>query len=203
MRRSIELRRELAKVKPWDFVSHQMVCSDIRIECVHVPNNEEIRKLILEEAHFSPYTVHPGGTKMYRDLKRCFWWNGMKRDVVEFVEWCSTCQQVKAEHQRPAGPLQPLEILIWKWEAIAMDFLVGLPRTQAAYDVIWVIVDRLTKATHFISIKVKYSLEKLIELYLQEIVRLHRVLESIVLDRDPRFTSRFWKSLQQAMGTKL
>jgi hypothetical protein len=161
MRRSIELRRELAKVKPWDSVSHQMVCSDIRIECVRVPNNEEIRKLILEEAHFSPYTVHLGGTKMYQDLKRCFWWNGMKRDVVEFVEWCSTCQQVKAEHQRPAGPLQPLEIPVWKWEAIAMDFLVGLPRTQAGYDVIWVIVDRLTKVAHFISIKVKYSLEKL------------------------------------------
>jgi hypothetical protein len=70
-----------------------------------VPNNEEIRKLILEEAHFSPYSVHPGGTKMYCDLKKYFWWNGMKRDIAEFVERCSTCQQVKAEHQRPAGPL--------------------------------------------------------------------------------------------------
>jgi hypothetical protein len=170
---------------------------------VCVPNNEEIRKLILEEAHFSPYTVHPGSTKMYQDLKKRFWWNGMKQDVAEFVERCSTCQQVKAEHQRPAGPLQPLEIPVWKWEAIAMDFLVGLPRTQAGYDAVWVIVDRLTKAAHFIPIKVKYSLEKLAELYLQEIVRLHGVPESIVSDRDPRFTSRFWRSLQQAMGTKL
>jgi hypothetical protein len=169
----------------------------------YVPNNEEIRKLILEEAHFSPYTVHPGGTKMHQDLKKRFWWNGMKRDVAEFVERCSTCQEVKAEHQRPAGPLQPLEIPVWKWEAIAMDFLVGLPRTQAGYDAIWVIVDRLTKAAHFIPIKVKYSLEKLTELYLHEIVRLHGVPESIVSDRDPRFTSRFWMSLQKAMGTKL
>jgi hypothetical protein len=168
-----------------------------------VPNNEEIRKLILEEAHFSPYTVHPGGNKMYQDLKKRFWWNGMKRDVAEFVERCLTCQQVKAEHQRPAGPLQPLEIPVWKWEAIAMDFLVGLPRTQVGYDAIWVIVDRLTKAAHFIPIKVKYSLEKLTELYLHEIVRLHGVPESIVSDRDPRFTSRFWISLQKAMGTKL
>jgi hypothetical protein len=140
---------------------------------------------------------------MYQDLKKRFWWNGMKRDVAEFVERCSTCQQVKAEHQRPAGPLQPLEIPVWKWEEIAMDFLVGLSRTQAGYDAIWVIVDRLTKAAHFIPIKVKYSLEKLTELYLQEIVRLHGVPESIVSDRDPRFTSRFWMSLQQAMGTKL
>jgi hypothetical protein len=75
-----------------------------------VPNDEEIKKLILEETHFSPYSVHPGGTKMYRDLKGYFWWNGMKRDVAEFVERCLTCQQVKAEHQRPAGLLQPLEI---------------------------------------------------------------------------------------------
>jgi hypothetical protein len=85
----------------------------------------------------------------------------MKRDVAEFVKQCSTCQQVKAEHQRPIGPLQSLEIPVWKWEEIAMDFLVGLPRTQAGYDIIWVIVDRLTKAAHFIPIKMKYSLEKL------------------------------------------
>jgi hypothetical protein len=143
------------------FIYHNRVC---------IPNNEEIRKLILEETHFSPYTVHPKVTKMYQDLKRRFVWNRMKRDIVEFVEWCLTCQQVKAEHQRPAGPLQPLEIPVWKWEAITIDFLVGLPRTQAGYDAIWVIVDRLTKAAHFIPIKVKYSLKKLIELYLQEII---------------------------------
>jgi hypothetical protein len=143
------------------FRYHNRVC---------VPNNEEIMKLILDESHFSPYIVHPGSIKMYQDLKKCFWWNKMKRDVAEFVKRCSTCQQVKAKHRRLAGPLQPLEIPVWKWEEIAMDFLVGLPRTQAGYDVIWVIVDRLTKAAHFIPIKVKYSLKKLTELYLQEIV---------------------------------
>jgi hypothetical protein len=92
---------------------------------------------------------------MYQDLKRRFWWNEMKQDVDEFVEWCSTCQQVKVEHQRPAGPLQPLEIPVWKWEATTMDFLVGLPQTQAGYDAIWVIVDRLNKTAHFIQINEK------------------------------------------------
>jgi hypothetical protein len=140
---------------------------------------------------------------MYRDLKRHFLWNKMKQVVAEFVKRCSTCQQVKAEHQRPIGPLQSLEILMWKWEEIAMDFLVGLPRTQAGYDVIWVIVDRLTKAAHFIPIKMKYSLEKLAELCLQEIVRLHGIPKLIVSDRDSRFTSRFGMSLQKAMRTKL
>jgi hypothetical protein len=158
---------------------------------IYVPTNEEIRKLILEEAHFSPYSMHPGGTKMYRDLKKYSWWNGMKRDIAEFVARCSTCQQVKAEHQRPAGPLQPLEIPVWKWDSIAMDFLVGLPRTQTDHDAIWVIVDRLTKTAHFIPVNVEHSMEKLTELYLHEIVRLHGVPGSIVSDRDPRFTSRF------------
>jgi hypothetical protein len=147
--------------------------------------------------------VYFEGTKMYCDLKKYFWWNGMKWDIAKFVERCSTCQQVKAEHQRLAGSLQPLEVPVWKWESIAMDFLVGLPRTQTSHDAIWVIVDRLTKTAHFIPVTVKYSMEKLTELYLHEIVRLHGVPRSIKSVRDPRFTSRFWKSLQEAMGTKL
>ncbi len=99
----------------------------------------------------------------------------MKQDIAEFVARCFTCQQVKAEHQRPAGSLQPLEIPVWKWDSIAMDFLVGLPRTQTGHDAIWVIVDRLSKTAHFIPVKVKYSIEKLTELYRHEIVRLHGV----------------------------
>jgi hypothetical protein len=107
-----------------------------------IPNDKEIKKLILEEAHFSPYSIHHGGTKINCDLKKYFWWNGMKRDIAEFVERCSTCQQVKAEHQRPVGPLQPLEIPVWKWEVITMDFLIGLPQTWIGHDAIWVVVDQ-------------------------------------------------------------
>jgi hypothetical protein len=81
----------------------------------------------------------------------------MKRDVAEYVALCDTCQQVKAEHQRPAGLLQPLQVPECKWEEIAMNFIVGLPRTQSGYDSIWVIVDRLTKVAHFIPIKTTYS----------------------------------------------
>jgi hypothetical protein len=89
----------------------------------------------------------------------------MKRDITEYVSLCDTCQRVKAEHQRPAGLLQPLKIPEWKWEAIEMDIIVGLPRTQARYDSIWVIVDRLTKVAHFIPVKTTYSGAKLTELY--------------------------------------
>jgi hypothetical protein len=168
-----------------------------------VPKDSTIKREILEEAHHSPYTVHPGSTKMYRDLREVYWWNNMKREIAHFVEQCLTCQQVKVEHQRPSGLLQPLLIPEWKWENISMDFVCGLPRTSKNHDAIWVVVDRLTKSAHFIPIRMNYSLDKLAELYVNEIVRLHGVPVSIVSDRDPRFTSRFWGSLQKALGTKL
>ena len=97
----------------------------------------------------------------------------MKRDIVEFVSRCLVCQQVKAEHRKPSGTLQPLPIPEWKREHITMDFVVGLPRTRAGFDAIWVIVDRLTKSAHFLPIRNKFSLDRLVELYINEIVRLH------------------------------
>ncbi len=123
---------------------------------------------------------------------------GMKRDVAEFVSNCLTCQQLKAEHQVPAGLLHPLPMPELKWERITMDFVMGLLRTQKSHDAIWVIVDRLTKFAHFLPIRMDYSLERLAKLYIDEIVRLHGVPVSIVSDKDPRFTSRFWGSLQRA-----
>ncbi|GJU46532.1 retrotransposable element Tf2, partial [Tanacetum coccineum] len=113
----------------------------------------------MTEAHSSSFTIHPGLTKI-------FWWNGMKQDVATFVSKCMTCQQVKIEHQRASGLLQPLEIPMWKWDEISVDFVTGLPTTQ-------------------------------------KIVRLHGTPTSIVSDKDPKFTSRFWKGLQKAWGTRL
>ena len=127
----------------------------------------------------------------------------MKKEVSEFVYSCLTCQKAKIEHQKPAGKLHSLEIPQWKWDSISMDFVVGLPRSPRGLDSIWVIVDRLTKSAHFIPINIKFSLEKLTTLYISEIVRLHGVPSSIVSDRDPRFTSRFWGSLHKVLGTKL
>jgi hypothetical protein len=168
-----------------------------------VPNLKPTRELILREAHDSAYSIHPGRTKMYKDLKTRYWWYGMKRDVTEYVALCDTCQRLKAEHQRPAGLLQPLKIPEWKWEEIRMDFIVGLPRTQAGYDSIWVIVDRLTKVAHFIPVKATYSGAKLVELYMSRIVCLHGVPKKIVSDRGSEFTSKFWEKLHESMDTKL
>jgi hypothetical protein len=95
-----------------------------------VPQDKEIRDSILKEAHDSRYSIHPGCTNMYKDLKVRFWWEKMREDIAEYVARRDTCQRVKAEHQRPAGLLQPLEIPTWKWDDISMDFIVGLPHTS-------------------------------------------------------------------------
>ncbi|RVW41781.1 Transposon Ty3-G Gag-Pol polyprotein [Vitis vinifera] len=122
---------------------------------------------------------------------------------MQFVAQCLVCQQVKAEHQRPTGSLKPPSILEWRWENITMDFVTGLPRTLGGNNTIWVIVDRLTKSVHFLPMKVNFSMDRFASLYVREIVRMHGVPVSIVSDRDPCFTSRFWHSLQKALGTKL
>ena len=94
-----------------------------------VPDDSTLRESLLAEAHSSPFSIHPGSTKMYRDLRQNFWWNGMKEDVARQVSKCLTCQQVKIEHKRASGLLQPLDIPIWKWDEITMDFVTGLPKT--------------------------------------------------------------------------
>jgi hypothetical protein len=107
------------------------------------------------------------------------------------------------EHQRPAGLLQPLKIPEWKWEEIGIDFIVGLPRTQAGYDSIWVIVGCITKVTHFIPVKMTYSGAKVVELYMSRIVCLHGVSKKIVSDRGSQFISKFWEKLHESMDTML
>ena len=108
-------------------------------------------------------------------------------------------QKVKAEHQVPSGLLQPIKIPEWKWDRITMDFVVNLPVIGRKHDSVRVMVNRLTKSAHFPPVRTDYSLDKLAKLYIKKIVRLYGIPISIISDRDPRFTSRFWGSL----GTRL
>ena len=101
---------------------------------VVVPQLIDLREEILREFHYSRFVVHPGGTKMYRDLRRQCYWRGMKRHVGDFVRRCLTCSQVKAVHQKQAGLLQPLEVVEWKWVHVTMDFVTHLPRTPRRHD---------------------------------------------------------------------
>ncbi|GKD57222.1 putative reverse transcriptase domain-containing protein [Tanacetum coccineum] len=151
------------------------------LDRICVPLKGEVRTLIIDEAHKSKYSIHPGADKMYYDLRDRYWWPGMKKDIAEY---------------------QP-EIPVWKWEGIAMDFVTKLPRTSSGHDTIWVIVDRLTKSAHFLPMHEDYKMDRLVRFYLNEIVARHGVPISIISDHDSRFTSRFWQSLQEALGTRL
>nr|AAM00970.1 Putative retroelement [Oryza sativa Japonica Group]ABB47126.1 retrotransposon protein, putative, Ty3-gypsy subclass [Oryza sativa Japonica Group] len=197
-----ELKKNMRVGKARDF--HEDEHGTIWLgERLCVPDDKELKDLILTEAHQTQYSIHPGSTKMYQDLKEKFWWVSMRREIAEFVVLCDVCQRVKAEHQRPAGLLQPLQIQEWKWEEIGMDFITGLPRTSSGHDSIWVVVDRLTKVAHFIPVHTTYTGKRLAELYLSRIMCLHGVPKKIVSDRGSQFTSKFWQKLQEELGTRL
>ncbi|WVZ80711.1 hypothetical protein U9M48_028168 [Paspalum notatum var. saurae] len=154
-----------------------------------VPKDVELRKKILDEAHTSMFTMHPGSNKRYQDLKQKFWWTRMKWEIAKYVSKCDVCQRVKADHLKPASMLQPLALPAWKWEDIHMDFIVGLPRTQKGYDSIWVIIDRFTKSAHFILVKNRYNVQKYAKIYISRIVSLHEVPRTITSNRGSLFTA--------------
>ncbi|GJZ03166.1 putative reverse transcriptase domain-containing protein [Tanacetum coccineum] len=137
-----------------------------------------LRDLIMHEFHKSKYSIHPGSDKMYQDIKKLYWWPNMKAIIAEYVGKCLTCSRVKVECQKPSGLLVQPEIPMWKWERITMDFVTKLPKTSNGHDTIWVIVDHLTKSAHFIPTRATDN-------------------------RDSHFTSKFWQSLQNALGTQL
>ncbi|GKD66296.1 putative reverse transcriptase domain-containing protein, partial [Tanacetum coccineum] len=141
--------------------------------------------------------------KMYQDLKQLYWWPNMKENIATYVSKCLTCSKVKAEHQKPSGLLVQPEIPEWKWEKITMDFVTKLPKMANGYDTIWVIVDRLTKSPHFLPMRENDPMERLMKIYMKEVVTQHGVPVSIISDRDGRFTSLFWQALHKALGTRL
>ncbi|GJS06076.1 reverse transcriptase domain-containing protein [Tanacetum coccineum] len=168
-----------------------------------LPCYGDLRTVIMHESHKSKYSIHPGSDKMYQDMKKLYWWPNMKANIATYVSKCLTCAKVKAEHKRPSGLLVQPDIPEWKWDNITMDFVTKLPKSSQGYDTIWVIVDRLTKSAIFMPMRETDPLDKLARMYLKEVVTKHGIPVSIICDRDPRFSSNFWKSLQKALGTSL
>ncbi|GJX06583.1 putative reverse transcriptase domain-containing protein [Tanacetum coccineum] len=158
--------------------SDEMLCLNNRS---WIPRFGDLKALIMHESHKSKYSIHPGSDKIK----------------------CLTCAKVKIEYQKPSGLLVQPEIPQWKWENITMDFVTKLPKTATGQDTIWVIVDRLTKSAHILPMQEDDTLEKLTRQYLKEVVSKHGVLVSFISDRDGKFTSHFWKSLNKALGTRL
>jgi hypothetical protein len=147
-----------------------------------VPKNKDIKKKILDEAYLSKFSMHPGSTKMYHDLKPLYWWTRMKREIAQYVSGCDTCQRIKASHLKSAGALQLLSIPSWKWDDISMYFIVGLSNTSHHHDSIWVIKDRLTKVAHFLLVHTTDKAQKYAKLYIDRIMCLHGLPRTIVSD---------------------
>nr|GEV60228.1 reverse transcriptase domain-containing protein [Tanacetum cinerariifolium] len=158
-----------------------------------------LRGVIMHESHKSKYSIHPGSVKMYQDLKKLYWCPNMKAEIATNVSKCLTCAKVNAEYQKPSGLLVQPVIPVWKWENITMDFVTKFPKMSTGQDTLWVIVDRLTKSAHFLPMKENDSMEKLMRQYLKEVVSKHGVPVLIISDRDDKFTSQFWQSLNKAL----
>jgi hypothetical protein len=160
---------------------------------VYVPNVRKLKLAILKEMHNVAYVGHPGYQKNMAAVKGHYFWSGLKKEIVEYIAICMECQKVKAEHKHPAGLLQPLPIPEWKWDVVTMDFITRLPRTSKKHYSIMVVVDKLTKATHFIPLKTTHRAADVADIFLKEVSRLHGIPKTIMSDRDPKFTSNFWK----------
>nr|GEU78721.1 putative reverse transcriptase domain-containing protein [Tanacetum cinerariifolium] len=171
--------------------------------------NEDVGGMLVENAK-NPKAIREQKLEPRADGTQCLngrsWltcYPNMKADIATYVSKCFTCSKVKAEHQIPSGLLVQPKIPEWKWDNITMDFVTKLPKSSQGYDTIWVIVDRLTKSAIFTPMRETEPMEKLAIIYLKEVVARHRIPVSIICDRDPRFASNFWRSLQKALGTSL
>nr|GFB83473.1 putative reverse transcriptase domain-containing protein [Tanacetum cinerariifolium] len=172
-----------------------------KIRAINMTIESSIKDKILAAQNEASETVN-APAKMLRGLddKMERMMAGNKKDIALYVSKCLTCSKIKTEHQRPSGLLQQSK---WKWERISMDFITQFPRTGNGHDPIWVIVDMLSKSAHFLPIREDFKMDRLTRLYLNEIIARHGVPISIIFDRDGRFTSRFWQSMQEVLGTQL
>ena len=167
---------------------------------VYIPNSGYLRKLVLQEMHNVPYAGHPGYQKTLTVVRKEYFWPGMKKDVVDYIAKCMECQRVKVEHKHRAGLLQPLPILEWKWEVVTIDFITKLPRSSSRHDSIMVVVDKLTKAVHFVPVKLTHKVADVAEIYMKDIARLHGVPKAIVSDRDSKFNSNYGRDCLKNLG---
>lgn len=166
-----------------------------------IPDDPELRRCLLEESH--DLAGHFGADRTAELIARSFHWPKMAEDAQVYTRTCPACQRNKASNEVPLGLLQPLPIPERPWSSVSLDFITDLPRTEAGFDAILVVVDRLTKMAHFIPTVTTVDAPGTAELLMREVVRLHGLPQTLVSDRDPRFVSLFWETLFKLMGTKL
>ena len=168
-----------------------------------IPNDAALRTRIIHECHDTPTSGHLGKDKTLALAKRKFYWLGMDSDIVSYVTSCDAGQRNKPSHQSKMGLLQPLPIPHRPWSQVSLDLITALPRTLLGHDAIVVFVDKVTKMVHYVATTTNVTAPQLALLFMHEVVRLHGVPDSLLSDRDPRFTAHFWRSLWDQLGTKL
>jgi len=166
-----------------------------------IPSSSTLRKQVLETEHDSKIAGHFGRDKTFEMVTRNFYWPKMRAEIEDYVTTCPVCQRNKSSRHRRYGLLQPLETPYAPWADLAMDFITKLPSSRGMTQ-IWVIVDRFTKMAHFIPLPTNADTKLLAEVFLREIWRLHGLPQSIVSDRDPKFTAAYWSELMSRLGVK-
>jgi hypothetical protein len=161
-----------------------------------------MRENLLKEKHSGGLVGNFGHDKTFAKLRESYFWPGMRLEVKKFVEKCRICQHSKRRKQN-AGFYQPLPIPERLWDEISMDFVLGLSRTQRGVDSIFVVVERFSKMAHFIPCQKTSDATHIANLFFKEIVRLHGLPKSIVLERDTKFIGHFWRTLWKKLGTNL
>jgi hypothetical protein len=173
----------------------------ILADAIVVPDYDNLRQQVLRECHDMPYSGHPGRDKTLQLVQHMFWWPSLTTDVTHYVKTCDSCQRNKGRNKLPAGLLQPLPVPGQPWESFSMDLVVDLPQTEAGYDSVCVFVDRLTKMTHLAPCKKTDTAKDIVQLFIREVFRLHGMPKHMITDRDPKFTSVFWKEFFHQVGT--
>jgi hypothetical protein len=169
---------------------------------LYLCKNSQLKQKVLLELHTSPVGGHSRFLKTYHRVKKEFFWDGLKTDVQRFVAECLVCQQNKVETIKTPGLLQPLSIPSQCWEEVSMDFIIGLPKSEGK-SVIMVIVDRMTKYTHFCALSHPFKASTVATTFMEIVQKLHGSPKIILSDRDPIFTGHFWAELFSCLGTQL
>ena len=169
-----------------------------------IPNNRELRTKLLEVYHDNPLSGHLGYQKTKERISRNCYWSQLEKDVDSWLRSCTTCQKNKTSTKKPFGMLKPIEIPSKNWEVIHMDFIGPLPVSgNNKFDTILTVIDRLSKMVHLIPTHQTATASDTARLVFDNVIKYHGVPDSIISDRDTRFTSNFWKELTNMMGIKL
>ncbi|GJP36333.1 hypothetical protein CLOM_g20854 [Closterium sp. NIES-68] len=169
---------------------------------IWVPNYPPLRQLLLEEYHDVLYARHFGNNKTLTGIAKHYYWPHMADDVQKFVTSCTTCQRMKSSKKKKAGLLQPLLVPEQPWQVVSLDFITGLPTTTSGHDAILVVIDKFSKMGHFIPTHTTACTEETAQPFVCYIISQHGIPTTLISDRDPKFTSKFWKELMFLLGNQ-